>query len=273
MIRLLAILLILLLTSCANLGSLLKNSKPSIEDSSLSLKSLSLKDIGLNLKLKIKNPNPVSLPVEFFNYQLIVNDKPFFSGKTESFQSVKASSSSDFNLPITIALHDIYHAITNIKNTIPIQLKADLAIRVPVYGIVKLPISLKIDIPIPKIPKLQIISFKKKKLSFTKASFELKLKILNQNKETIELNNLFFNFHLNKINLARIKNDGQHKIEKNKDLLFTIDVDVLKLGYQTIRNLIESNSLNYELNGSCNFSMNIPFFKSEDIKLSLKGTL
>lgn len=95
--RLLAWGLVLLLAACAA-----RFEKPAVSLAGVDIESLGLFEQRFVLKLRVKNPNPVDIPVEGLNFDVDLNGRPFASGASalavtiprygEAVLEVKASS-------------------------------------------------------------------------------------------------------------------------------------------------------------------------------------
>jgi LEA14-like dessication related protein len=75
---------------------------PSITISSLSLNNFSFTGASLDLKLLIKNPNPISIGTKQLNYYFSVNGLEWISGLSQTQQEMESNDNSIINIPITL---------------------------------------------------------------------------------------------------------------------------------------------------------------------------
>ena len=80
------------LAGCAGLAALIE--KPTAEVAGLRIERLTLTDPQVVLILRLRNPNPISLPLESLSVQLELNDRPFAEGGTSAAVTLPARQSA-----------------------------------------------------------------------------------------------------------------------------------------------------------------------------------
>jgi LEA14-like dessication related protein len=102
---------------------------PSITISSLSLGNLSFTGASLNLKLLVKNPNPVSISTEEMDYQFSVNGLEWISGLSQTKQQMGSNENSTINIPINLNFMQMGQSVYQIvsgNNTVNYQFKGGI---------------------------------------------------------------------------------------------------------------------------------------------------
>jgi LEA14-like dessication related protein len=99
---------------------------PSISIESLVLKKFSFTGANLDLRLKVKNPNPISIAAEDLIYQFNVNGIEWISGQSQTQQKMQPNDNSIINFPINLNFLQMGQAVYQIvsgENTVNYQLK------------------------------------------------------------------------------------------------------------------------------------------------------
>lgn len=94
---------VLALTGCATLGV---NEPPRVSLADISMLDFGLIEQKLGLRLRIQNPNSVSIPIEGLSYELELNDKLFAQGVAHPQTQVPAFGTAEIDT----------EAVTNLTN-------------------------------------------------------------------------------------------------------------------------------------------------------------
>lgn len=101
--------IILLLGACAALPALLD--PPRVTLSSIELKELGLFEQQFVLKLRLQNPNNVTLPITGMHYELMLNDQKFAHGVSNQAVSVPAHGEALSDVTVTSNLQSLLNQI------------------------------------------------------------------------------------------------------------------------------------------------------------------
>lgn len=102
-------LVVLLLSACASLPAVLD--PPTVTLSSIDLKQLGLFEQQFLVKLRLKNPNGVKLPITGMDYQITLNDQKFAQGVSNQAVSVPANGDALADVTVTSNLQSVLNQL------------------------------------------------------------------------------------------------------------------------------------------------------------------
>lgn len=101
-----SLILFLFLVSCSGIGkSLIKS--PDLTVTNITISKLSKTQQVINLKIRIDNPNPFTLPVRGFSYNFSVNENEFIKGFYDNSFDVRSNGNSEIDLELSGNLLDV----------------------------------------------------------------------------------------------------------------------------------------------------------------------
>lgn len=121
--------------SCSTIDKNLNLKKPTANIDKISINSISMNDIVLQLDLSVSNPYPVSINVEKILFNVLAENTPLTKGESESTLSLKANSSSPTNFLVKINYSDInkiYNDYLN-RDYITLTINTDLTLKLPEF--------------------------------------------------------------------------------------------------------------------------------------------
>ncbi len=98
--------------SCSTLTSYTALKDPEVEVSAVDVTSVSTKDIGLDLKLSISNPNGVAINLDKVTYALKFSGKDVTSGMIDQGIKIAANGQGDVVVPLKFQYNMIDSLIT-----------------------------------------------------------------------------------------------------------------------------------------------------------------
>lgn len=93
------------MTSCATLTSSLE--PPTVTLAGIDLKELGLFEQRFVLRLRLQNPNNITLPIAGMRYDLAINDQDFARGVSEQVVSVPAFGETMLDVDVTSNLQNV----------------------------------------------------------------------------------------------------------------------------------------------------------------------
>lgn len=145
-------LILVSLTSCATLTS-------SFEPPTVSLADINLKELGLFeqrfvLRLRLQNPNSITLPIAGMRYDLAINDHDFARGVSEQVVNIPAFGETMLDVDVTSNLQNVLDQLLPKKNStekIQYQLRGHVGV---LNRSLKLPFDYKGNIDLSRLTKL-----------------------------------------------------------------------------------------------------------------------
>jgi len=143
----------LALASCAGLTGLSHLVQPEVDVTDVEIKRTTLTGADLLFRLRVDNPNRVSLVLDAIDYRLRLNGEPLVDGRQDQQTTITANGRSVVELPVTIRFEDLYRVIRSFegRDKPDYAFDADLLFDVPLLGSITVPVSKKGEIPLDRL--------------------------------------------------------------------------------------------------------------------------
>jgi LEA14-like dessication related protein len=262
---------------CAALQEMVKIQKPTVSVSDVRLTGLNLQKIDLAFDINIQNPNALSATLAGFDYDFQLGGSSFLTGNQDKQLTIESLGQSQVEIPVSLTFKEIYKTYQSLKNqdSTTYKLACGLMFDLPVLGKTRIPVSKSGDVPLLKIPKVNIGSLKLKKLSFSGADLLLNLELDNPNNFSFALDKLNYDFAIN--NKTWAKGLTQEKLSINKKgkstVAIPISLNFVQMG-RTIYNIVTSNqALNYNLKGDVDLNTSLAMLKKVNLPINKSGQI
>jgi len=250
----------LFIVSCHAIQDLANNiKKPSLSVDDVHITGFNFREMQLTYDIKVDNPNPVALNMLGYDYNLKVNDHSFLKGDQTKKVNIESSGQSIVQVPLTINFKELYNTVEGVanKDQSSYNFLSHLAFDLPVLGKTKIPVHKKGNIPIVKLPKVNVQNISVDNLSLNGADMNLHLQFDNPNGFGLNINQLKYNLMVNGNKWAvgkalkgvDIKKDGVTNLD------IPISLDIGQIGMSAYKLLTDQQSLDYKLKG--NFKFNV----------------
>ena len=267
----------IILFQCAAIQELVNIQKPQITVKDVRLTGLNLQKIDLAFDVNIQNPNALSATLAGFDYDFQLGGSSFITGSQDKQLTIESMGQSQVEIPISLTFKEIYETYQSLKNqdSTNYKLACGLMFDLPVLGRTRIPVSKSGDVPLIKIPKVNIGSIKLKKISFSGADLLLNLKLDNPNNFSFALDKLNYDFAIN--NKTWAKGLTQEKLSVNKKGKSTVSIPI-SLNFSqmgsAIYNIIKGNqALNYNLQGDVDLNTSVPMLKNVSLPINRSGQI
>ncbi|GAB5408630.1 MAG: hypothetical protein BalsKO_09950 [Balneolaceae bacterium] len=269
--------LMFLLTSCAELKKFTDVQKPTIALDEFRVTELSLQDIELTFDLELSNPNPVALSLASYDYDLQIEQNSFVKGTQALTTKIEANSSSLISIPVKFTFEELYNTFTTInsKKEGDYTFLGTVGVNVPILGLIEVPVEKVGSFPIVKAPTISVSSFSVKDLSFTKADVELELNIGNPNTFALILDKLDYNINLNGFDTIKGTTSNSLSIAENETNTFKIPAsfNFLELGSVAYSAIVGGDPFEYSLTGSADVGASLPYFDLSSFNFDRSGVV
>jgi LEA14-like dessication related protein len=267
---------ICLLCGCALLSSV----KSVFEEPKVNFQDFKITDIDFTsittaFNFKVTNPNPIGIRVDGFEYRFIIEENEFLSGNNPNSVGLAAKGESFISIPIALKYIEVYEAVTALaknKGSIPYTIAGKFFFNTPI-GKIPIPFSKSGELPVLKMPKIDVENIYLENLSLTKADIIFKLKFDNPNIFSITLDNFSYNLSLNKQQLAEGITAHTQIAEKSTNALqIPISLNFLEIG-RAAHSILTQKEVNYQLKGAANLitpfkKIDLPYEKIGKIDIS-----
>ena len=259
----------LLLCHCAALKPLLKS--PTVHFQGMDVKDPSLFEGTILFHFEIDNPNPIGLPIDAVAYDLKLNGKDFFAGKTNKSISVPSKGSTTIDLPFKVKYLNLVESALEFAKKDDIAYKLNGHITV---GPFQIPYAKEGTFSIPHLPKVSLGKAHVEKISILGASMMLSIELENDNPFAIRVAGIEYSVKLGGTPFASGSARGKAVSESGTATInLPIDIDFIQVGRAAVQ-LLKGASAEYELSGEIKLSVpklgfkKFPFLKKGTIPLS-----
>ena len=268
------------INSCSlfkNVVSKVKVSKPEVSVISVKIDTLSFTYANLLFDLKVKNPNSIGVRLNRFDYDLLIEGTSFLSGKQDKVLQIEGNSESIIQLPLTVIYKNLFTTYQSIKekDSSHYQLESHFSFDVPVLGEVTVPVRKEGELPILKLPSVQLKALRLTRLGITTADLELNILINNPNALSMLIDHFHYRFTVN--NQEWVSGDKLADMEideKGESLLqIPITLNFLNIGQSIYELLQDEKSFHYSLQGKIDFTTSIPLMQKVQLPFDRSGNL
>ncbi|MCP4810270.1 MAG: LEA type 2 family protein [Proteobacteria bacterium] len=252
--------MLLLLTGCAILKNLpdlgdLEDYTPVVSFKSLEIDDVDFDGADTRFVFQIKNPNPVSVALSSFRWDLALSGSSFLDGIDKDGFKLEADGKSDFEVPVSVVFSDLLDLRSDLgdKDFTEFTLAGDFGFDTPL-GEVKIPYEHDGEFPVLKRPKAELIGLKLKDVSLLNQSAELNLKldVTNQMAVDLDLQSLGYGVTLDGEKVVKGDTDklGTLAAKESKRVRIPIEVDLLDLGKSLVSAITDKEPITVGLDGT-----------------------
>ena len=273
--NLLTLLLLLIISGCAQLSQHADSIKPTAKLTGTRLANIDFEKVDLIFDLAIENKNPVPFDLAGLDYDLKIDQQSLVSGVTAQAIEIGANSTNNIQLPITLKFADLKKLQGEIwkQDDFNYQLDTVFNVNLPLIGNYPVPVSKQGTLPVPKIPEVKIKDVKINNFNFTSAELVTRVEVNNPNNFDLGVSN--FNYQLD-INQQKW---GQGNVTQSSTIprkgIGIIDIpvklDLVSIGQSAYTLLLNRSDLSYQLTGDVTLNTGIELLKNFKMPLDVKG--
>jgi LEA14-like dessication related protein len=184
-------------SGCETLRSLLPRvERPTASVVSAELTRLTFTDAELTTRIRVDNPNAVSVTLTGFAYTLDVEGAEFLSGTQSRGLQIEAFGESEIDVPLAIGFRELRDTLDRVRDrdeasyTVTVDLQFDL----PVLGPVTLPLRREGVFPVVRPPSVRVAELRLDSLGITGAELSLTVAVENPNGFAFSIESLDYAF-------------------------------------------------------------------------------
>ena len=226
--------------------------------------------------IAVKNKNPFSIPLSSVDYELKVGGNSLISGVTGQGVKIKKSTTSNIALPVSLKFDDLRKIPGKLwkQDQVSYELDTSINIKLPVIGNYAIPFSKKGELPVPKMPNIQVKDLQVKSLSFTEAEIVADIEIDNPNAFDLGLSDFNYRLDINQKTWGEGSSSKSTSIPKKGKGIISIPLklDLLSVGKAAFDLLSGGNKIDYQLLGGITLDTGLEFLRKHKMPLNMKGT-
>lgn len=276
------ILSVVLFSACSALRGLLGQAtiqRPQVDFIGAKLTGLSFDKVTFLFDLKIRNPNSLGVKLAGFGYDLSINGSSFLKGTENKELDIEAQGETIFQIPLTLSYSHLYQVFQTLlqQDNATYHLKCDLSFDLPGLGLVQIPVSKQGDVPLPKLPTVNVEKIELKRLGLSGADLLLGVQVDNPNAFSMIMEGMQYRLNINDQPWASGETGTRVQItEKGQNLLeIPIFLNFLQIGQSAYQALAEGQPLSYQFQGDLDLTTSLsplgrthlPFHRSGQIEV------
>ena len=265
------------LSSCATIQNVIQTLQPELELKGVHFTGITFDALDLAVDVKVHNPNPLSIELVGFDYDLKINDTSFLKGQQDKVSKIAARGDSDLQIPVTVNFKNLYETFKTLKqqDSTAYQIGCGVSFDLPGLGKTRVPLKAEGELPMVKLPDIEVRHLKIKKLSFSGAKLELELRLKNSNPFALLLNSIDYELVINGKSWATGVGENVTQVTPKGETVFNLPIalDFDQIGSSVSQILSGKELLNYQLRAKLGVGSALPLLNNLTIPLDRSGTL
>ncbi len=252
---LLALVVPVLLTSCAGLQDLAKAAfqEPRLTFKSAAVDELDLEGATVGFTWEIENPNAVGVDLARAGWQVEVEGTRLAAGDLPSGLKIPANGKAPLTFPVRVRFRDVPGIVSVLgsgKSDLAYRLSGSLGLRTPI-GVVDLPMSHSDRVRLPTMPRFALDGLRVRSVSLSAVSVDLRLRVQNPNAFPIPGGEIDYALALAGTSVARAQGASVRPVPGGGSAVVEIPVrvDVASAG-RVAADLVRGGDVQVELTGS-----------------------
>ena len=263
--------------NCSSIKTLGNFQKPDVTLADYRISDLNLREVELTFDVEVSNPNPLAIDLASYTYEFDIEGNSFLRGNQTSNSQIAANGTQILQIPLRMSYSQLYQSVRSVvsQDEVSYTFGADLSVKVPVLGLIKIPVEQTGTLPVVKLPKISPAGLKVTNLSFTKADLELEFNVENPNGFGIDIDALNYEISINGLSsFAGQINESLHISKKaNGSIKVPISINLAQLGMSAYQAIANGDDFKYQLNGSAEVGSDLPIFKNSLFDFDKSGVL
>ena len=235
----------LLLSACSDSGYL-----PTVSFERLDLQAISWQDVDADFVFSVHNPNPLTIDLARFDYDLSFSGVHWVSGDSPNGLVLEASGSSEWALPMHIVFQELYDLVqaTKGEDTIPFELAGSFGFDTSI-GAIDLPYRADGGFPALRTPDVGFQALRVSDVGVTTADLALDLGVTNDHGSNLWFKDFDYDVDLSSYDIGsgQIADLGEALPETTTTLTLPFTVDLLESGAAVLDILLGDNQADLDL--------------------------
>lgn len=268
--------LLTVLAGCAELAKHAETVKPTAKLTGTRLANIDFQQADLVFDLAIDNQNPVAIDLAGLQYDLKIEDQSLVSGVAAEGLQIKAASTTDVQLPVTLKFDDLRKLPGELWQSDQFTYKLDtkFVVDLPIIGNYAIPVTKTGQLPVPKIPDIKIKGVLLKSLSFNAAELIAQVEIDNPNAFALSFSDFDYQLNVNqkKWGQGNIRQGGSIPEKGRGTVDIPVKLDLMSMGRSVYKVLSSKQPLEYQLKGGITLDTGIEMFQNYSMPVDISGT-
>lgn len=272
------VIILILLTSCATLRDAADIREPNVRFSDVSIQNITFDGVTLLFDFDVTNPNRMDVSADSYSYEFFIEGESFISGTQEENLDIGRESTTTVQVPVSLTFSNVYESFRSVlrQDSVSYRLATDVTFSLPVMGSRTVPVEAEGDLPVPKIPEIELAGFDLLDISLSGAEAEISFRVSNPNAFEIMLQGASYVLEVNgrewlDTNLGEsIRVSGS----ENRNITIPISLDASQLGPALVEIMGGRKEFEYDLTGTAEISADLEGFdEQQTIPFDLSGMI
>ena len=268
---LLGIFLVITITNCESLRSVVQ--EPVVSFKSVELDGISVTGMDIVAYIEVENRNRFTIPLPKIDWELFINESLFLRGVVNNEGAMLNRGTETISLPLSITYEGLFNSFASMIETkeAAYQVALGISFSIPIIENKVYQVDFAGVIPLPQLPKLSFEAPRIAPRGLTGVDLVFDIKVENPNKFSIPFPKLNWNFEVGGEPLVRNSFTGTQTIAAETTGAAAINVSVAYA--DIIRSVIglRNNEAPFRLN--VDMESPIPSLSSLSNALVIPGTL
>lgn len=267
----------LLLSSCNTLRDLSNIQKPSVRYNSMSIQDMSFTDVTLLFDFEVDNPNSFGVSADQYRYEFFINGAEFVTGIQNENLQIAGESKSIIQVPVSLTFSEVFDTIGSAVRQDSIAYRISSEVQFDIAGVSqqRVPVSAEGQLPIPKMPRIELSSFNVNELSFSGAEMVASFRVANPNSFGISFADASYNLEVKDNEWLNTTLEREINLGGSESELITIPIRLnsSQMGSVLFDMINGEKEFPYRLTGSARISADIEGFDGfEVLPFNISGT-
>lgn len=255
---------IFFISGCNTLRDLSNIQKPLVRYSSMSIQDISFQDVTLLFDFEVDNPNGFGVSADQYSYEFFINGMEFVNGTQSENLSIGRQSKSIVQIPVSFSFTELYESVESVvqRDSIAYRISSEVQFDIAGVGKQRVPVSAEGELPLPKLPRIELSNFEIEDLSLTGAEMVAAFRLENPNPFGISFANTFYNLEVNDKKWLDTRLGEIVNLDPSESELISIPIRLssLQMGSVLLEMLDGETEFEYRLSGSADVSADIEGF-------------
>lgn len=255
------LLCLVILTGCSALEEA-RWQEPEVSVTGTELVRLTPTGADLEARFNVSNPNAFAITLGALDYDLAVNGSRLFSGEQTQGDRLEAGAEQEVRLPVTLEFSELVDFVSNFaqRDALAYEIATGMSFEIPVVGRVRVPATASGEVPIPRLPTLEVFNLRTERIGIGGADMILSLRLQNPNVFDLVIDRFSYEFALDNYRVAGGESRQRVTLEENSDGMVEIPLNVsfVEAGTSVYRAIMNGEPLMYGLSFETDVRSSLP---------------
>ena len=265
------------LAGCETIRALLTFQEPEVRAVGARVSELSFGGAEITVDLEVENPNPVSVTLQGFSYELFIEGQRFLGGSMDEGVQIDANGRSDLSVPVAFGFVDLLSTVQSLGDAVEARyaLLVEVQFELPIIGELTVPVATEGTFPVIRRPGIELRAAHLQSIGLSGAEMELEIQVSNPNATGLRIESLVYQFSVQGESWVDGETSRPQLVRPLQESTVTLPFTLrfLSVGRAARTILMGDDSLDYRLDLSAVIGTDIELVPAITLPLTLQGTV